>query len=55
MGVYVVDLIITDDNNSDLKHFKQQMQENFLMADMGKLQYYLGLEGKQTSTGTMVS
>jgi hypothetical protein len=28
---------------------------NFLMADMGKLQYYLGLEGKQTSTGTMVS
>jgi hypothetical protein len=55
VGVYVDDLIITGGSNSELRQFKQQMQEKFQMADLGELHYYLELEVKQTSTGTMVS
>jgi hypothetical protein len=53
--VYVDDLIITSGSNSEQKQFKQHMQEKFQMADLGELHYYLRLEVKQTSTGSMVS
>lgn len=47
VAVYVDDLLITGANGMKIKEFKQQMEENFEMTDLGKLCYYLGIEVNQ--------
>jgi hypothetical protein len=44
--MYVDDVVITgaDDNDVELNQFKKEMHSTFHMADLGFLQYYLGLE-----------
>ncbi|GKB51791.1 zinc finger, CCHC-type containing protein, partial [Tanacetum coccineum] len=47
VGVYVDDLIVTRNCDSDVKYFKQQMNKEFEMSDMGLLSCYLGIEVTQ--------
>ncbi|GJU77038.1 ribonuclease H-like domain, reverse transcriptase, RNA-dependent DNA polymerase [Tanacetum coccineum] len=47
VGVYVDDLIVTGNCDGDVKYFKQQMNKEFEMSDMGLLSYYLGIKVTQ--------
>ncbi|KAL8148001.1 hypothetical protein AgCh_005364 [Apium graveolens] len=47
IGVYVDDLLITGTDIKLIEEFKEQMNHNFEMSDMGLLSYYLGIEVKQ--------
>ena len=47
VGVYVDDLLITGTNLNDIVEFKQQIQREFEMSDMGQLAYYIGMEVEQ--------
>ena len=51
VGVYVDDLIVTGSNNEDIIEFKEQMEKEFEMSDLGLLSYYLGIEVSQTKWG----
>jgi hypothetical protein len=51
VGVYVDDLLIAGAIDSDIKQFKQEMQDRFRMSDLGLLTYYLGIEVSQDSSG----
>jgi hypothetical protein len=44
VGVYVDDLIITGEMNTEIDSFKQEMKRLFKMSDLGHLSYYLGKE-----------
>ena len=54
VGVYVDDLIITRGNMEVLERFKKEMSKNFEMSDFGVLNYYLGIEVQQNSTGISI-
>ncbi|KAL8110234.1 hypothetical protein AgCh_026086 [Apium graveolens] len=47
VAVYVDDLLITGNNVEGIENFKLQMSQNFEMTDLGKLNYYLGIEVEQ--------
>jgi hypothetical protein len=44
VGVYVDDLIVTGSSKSLIVDFKRAMSTKFDMSDLGKLNYYLGIE-----------
>jgi len=46
--LYVDDLIVTGDMQSEIKHFKAKMKITFEMTDLGTLSYFLDLEFVQT-------
>ena len=47
--LYVDDIIYMGSSSYMLKEFKQDMMKTFEMIDLGLLQYFLGLEVKQTA------
>ncbi|KAL8116908.1 hypothetical protein AgCh_023188 [Apium graveolens] len=47
VAVYVDDLLITGSKVSMIEEFKKEMSQKFKMSDMGKLNYYLGIEVKE--------
>jgi len=47
LGVYVDDLIVTGEEPSEIRKFKQQMTAEFEMSDLGLLSFYLGIEVDQ--------
>lgn len=47
IGVYFDDLLIIGTNFSNIVKFKKQMGSEFEISDMGRLSYYLGIEGYQ--------
>lgn len=47
ISVYVDDLLVTGTNISIINEFKAQMGNIFEMSDLGKLNYYLGIEVDQ--------
>ncbi|WZY76517.1 hypothetical protein YC2023_022901 [Brassica napus] len=55
VSVYVDDLIYIGDDISMMKEFKESMQREFDMTDLGKMRYFLGLEVLQTPHGIHVS
>lgn len=55
VGVYVDDLVITDNNLDEIARFKQEMQASFKMSDLGLLSFYIGIEVKQGSDGITLS
>jgi hypothetical protein len=55
VGVYVDDLVITGNDNSEIKRFKLEMQAQFKMSDLGLLSFYLGIEVNQKSDGICLS
>lgn len=46
VGVYVDDLLVTGTSVAVVDEFKQLMNEQFKMNNLGKLSYYLGIEVK---------
>ena len=48
IGVYVDDLLITGTTVKAIQNFKEQMNKEFDMSDLGKLSHYLGIEVNQT-------
>ncbi|KAI3520492.1 hypothetical protein L1887_09941 [Cichorium endivia] len=47
IGVYVDDMIVTGSSEKQIQEFKVRMNSIFDMSDLGKLNYYLGIEVKQ--------
>jgi hypothetical protein len=55
VGVYVDDLIVTENGLDEVATFKEQMSSRFKMSDTGLLSFYLGIEVKHGSNGTTLS
>lgn len=55
VSVYVDDLIYTGDDLSMMIEFKQSMQREFDMTDLGKMRYFLGIGVLQTPHGIHIS
>ncbi|GJV50332.1 ribonuclease H-like domain-containing protein [Tanacetum coccineum] len=49
--VYVDDIIITGDSVSDIEKFKVFLKSKFMIKDLGKLKYFLGIEVIDTDKG----
>ncbi|GJT67392.1 ribonuclease H-like domain-containing protein [Tanacetum coccineum] len=49
--VYVDDIIITGNNISEIEKFKVYLKSKFMIKDLGKLKYFLGIEVIDTSKG----
>ncbi|GJR99016.1 ribonuclease H-like domain-containing protein [Tanacetum coccineum] len=47
--VYVDDIIITGNNISEIKNFKVYLKFKFMIKDLGKLKYFLGIEIIETN------
>ena len=47
IAVYVDDLLVIGNNLEVIERFKLQMSQNFEMTNLGKLNYYLGIEVEQ--------
>ncbi|GJR78798.1 ribonuclease H-like domain-containing protein [Tanacetum coccineum] len=50
--VYVDDIIITGNNISEIEKFKVYLKSKFMIKDLGKLKYFLGIEVINTSKAT---
>ena len=53
--IYVDDIIFGSTNESLCKEFSIDMQSEFEMSMMGELNYFLGLQIKQTNDGIFVN
>ena len=52
--IYVDDIIFGSTNDSLCKEFSQDMQNEFEMSMMGELNFFLGLQIKQTNNGIYI-
>jgi hypothetical protein len=52
--VYVDDIVFGGSSNSLVARFAEDMSREFEMSMMGKLQFFLGLQIKQSKEGTFV-
>ncbi|WVZ02572.1 hypothetical protein V8G54_023378 [Vigna mungo] len=55
VALYVDDLIFTGSNTKLIKEFKEAMEKEFEMTDLGLMKYFLGLEVKQSEEGIFIS
>ncbi|MFS8015034.1 putative RNA-directed DNA polymerase [Helianthus anomalus] len=53
--VYVDDIIITGNNPSSIQNFITRLQSEFAIKDLGKLNYFLGLEVSHTHDGLFLT
>lgn len=53
--LYVDDLIFTGNNYSMIQEFKQSMENEFEMTDLGLMRYFLGIEVQQSEEGVFIS
>ena len=53
--VYVDDLLITGNDESEIQLLKSQLSSTFHMKDLGELSYFLGLEVSKSSQGIFIS
>ncbi|GJW13398.1 cysteine-rich receptor-like protein kinase 8 [Tanacetum coccineum] len=42
--IYIDDILLTGSNNHPITHFKQQLDQQFSIKDLGNINYYLGIE-----------
>ncbi|GJR68716.1 zinc finger, CCHC-type containing protein [Tanacetum coccineum] len=54
IGVYVDDIIVTGSSEKQIQEFKVRMNSIFEMSDLGKLNYYLGIEVKEEENGIII-
>jgi len=54
MLVYVDDIIVTDNNPSLIHSFVSQLNSVFSLEDLGTLYYFLGIEVKSHSDGSLL-
>jgi hypothetical protein len=48
-------MLITGDNEDHISYVKQQLSAEFHMSDLGPLNYFLGIEVKQSTKGYHLS
>lgn len=48
-------MIITRDNTQDIENLKKNVHSEFKVRDLGKLQYFLGMEIAQSKQGIFIS
>ena len=53
--VYVDDIVITGSDQDDIQKLKQHLFTHFQTKDLGKLNYFLGIEIAQSSSGVFLS
>jgi hypothetical protein len=53
--LYVDDMIIIGDDSEYIAFVKARLREQFLMANLGPLRYFLGIEDSSTSNGSYIS
>lgn len=53
--VYVDDMIITGDDIHEIENLKRRLHSMFKVKDLGKLQYFLGMEIARSKQGIFVS
>ncbi|GKB19225.1 ribonuclease H-like domain-containing protein [Tanacetum coccineum] len=53
--VYVDDKIITGNSLTEIDKFKQFLKTKFMIKDLGKLKYFLGIEVLETSKGVCLN
>ncbi|KAM2811978.1 hypothetical protein COP1_044553 [Malus domestica] len=53
--IYVDDLIITGDNESEIKALKHSLHHTFAIKDLGRLKYFLGIEMAKSHKGLFLN
>ncbi|CAN6719196.1 unnamed protein product [Malus baccata var. baccata] len=53
--IYVDDLIITGESETEIASLKQSLQETFAIKDLGRLKYFLGIEMATSSKGLFLN
>jgi len=53
--VYVDDIIITGDDDMEIKHLKENLSKEFEVKDLGQLKYFLGIEIARSPKGIVLS
>ena len=54
VSLYVDDLIFTRNDENMFQYFKQSMQKEFDMSDLGKMKFFLGIEVIQTTNAIFI-
>lgn len=55
MVVYVDDIVITDDDHDGIVGLKRHLVHHFQVKDLGRLQYFLGIEVAHSKVGVVIS
>jgi hypothetical protein len=53
--VYVDDIIVTGDNEEEIKQLKKKLSQEFEVKDLGQLRYFLGIEIARSPKGIVLS
>ena len=53
--MYVDDIIITGDDEEEIKYLKQQLAREFEVKDLEQLRYFLGIEVSRSPKGIYLS
>ena len=53
--VYEDDIVLTGDDNTEIKRIKKELATEFEMKDLGNLRYFLGIEVARNRNGISVS
>ena len=53
--VYVYDIVLTGDDQTEISQLKQRMSDEFEIKDFGNLKYFLGIEVTRSKEGISVS
>jgi len=48
------DMIVTGNNEEEMKDFKKSVMKKFEMSDLGNLTYFLGIEFEMNSQGVLI-
>jgi hypothetical protein len=55
LAVYVDDIIITGDDEEEIKQLKKKLSKEFEVKDLGQLRYFLGIEIARSPKGIVLS
>jgi len=55
LAVYVDDIIITGDDEVEIKCMKENLSKEFEVEDLGQLKYFLGIEVARSPKGIVLS
>lgn len=55
LAVYVDDIIITGDDEVEIKSLKKNLRKQFEVKDLGQLRYFLGIEIARSKKGIVLS
>ena len=53
--VYVDDIVVTGDDKEEMAQLKRLLAQEFEIKDLGKLQYFLGIEVARSEKGIFIS